>query len=267
MAAKAIERLGRVTVVGVLHPGEMGAAVAARAARARRDRALGVRRPQRGDGRARGAGRARGRRRRRTRSAAAARSCSRSARPTPRSTSRGRRAASPASTSTRTRSRPRRRGPIAEPAARFVDGGIVGPPPTEPGTTRLYLSGGEAARGRGAVRRHEPRRAGDLRRARRGVGAEGRLRRLDEGQRGAAAHGARARAGRGSRGRAARGVAALDPRARAATRGRRALGAPQGLALDRRDGGDCAQHGRAGSARPDSTRPRPRSFAATAEES
>jgi 3-hydroxyisobutyrate dehydrogenase-like beta-hydroxyacid dehydrogenase len=28
--------------------------------------------------------------------------------------------------------------------ARFVDGGIVGPPPTQPGTTRLYLSGGEA---------------------------------------------------------------------------------------------------------------------------
>jgi 3-hydroxyisobutyrate dehydrogenase-like beta-hydroxyacid dehydrogenase len=27
---------------------------------------------------------------------------------------------------------------------RFVDGGIVGPPPSRPGTTRLYLSGGEA---------------------------------------------------------------------------------------------------------------------------
>ena len=27
---------------------------------------------------------------------------------------------------------------------RFVDGGIVGPPPLEPGITRLYLSGGEA---------------------------------------------------------------------------------------------------------------------------
>jgi 3-hydroxyisobutyrate dehydrogenase-like beta-hydroxyacid dehydrogenase len=32
----------------------------------------------------------------------------------------------------------------AELHPRFVDGGIVGPPPTEPGTTRLYLSGGEA---------------------------------------------------------------------------------------------------------------------------
>jgi 3-hydroxyisobutyrate dehydrogenase-like beta-hydroxyacid dehydrogenase len=28
---------------------------------------------------------------------------------------------------------------------RFVDGGIVGPPPSRPGTTRLYLSGDEAA--------------------------------------------------------------------------------------------------------------------------
>ena len=28
----------------------------------------------------------------------------------------------------------------------FVDGGIVGPPPQQPGTTRLYLSGGEAGR-------------------------------------------------------------------------------------------------------------------------
>jgi 3-hydroxyisobutyrate dehydrogenase-like beta-hydroxyacid dehydrogenase len=28
--------------------------------------------------------------------------------------------------------------------ARFVDGGIIGPPPSQPGTTRLYLSGEEA---------------------------------------------------------------------------------------------------------------------------
>jgi 3-hydroxyisobutyrate dehydrogenase-like beta-hydroxyacid dehydrogenase len=34
---------------------------------------------------------------------------------------------------------------IEELLLRFVDGGIVGPPPTEAGTTRLYLSGGEAA--------------------------------------------------------------------------------------------------------------------------
>jgi len=33
---------------------------------------------------------------------------------------------------------------IASLHERFVDGGIVGPPPLEPGTTRLYLSGGEA---------------------------------------------------------------------------------------------------------------------------
>ncbi len=34
---------------------------------------------------------------------------------------------------------------VAELHARFVDGGIVGSPPHRPGTTRLYLSGDEAA--------------------------------------------------------------------------------------------------------------------------
>ena len=34
---------------------------------------------------------------------------------------------------------------IGGSVGRFVDGGIVGSPPHEPGTTRLYLSGGEAA--------------------------------------------------------------------------------------------------------------------------
>ena len=33
---------------------------------------------------------------------------------------------------------------IASRFERFVDGGVVGPPPREPGTTRLYLSGDEA---------------------------------------------------------------------------------------------------------------------------
>ena len=35
---------------------------------------------------------------------------------------------------------------IGEHLGRFVDGGIIGPPPREPGTTRLYLSGREADR-------------------------------------------------------------------------------------------------------------------------
>jgi 3-hydroxyisobutyrate dehydrogenase-like beta-hydroxyacid dehydrogenase len=34
---------------------------------------------------------------------------------------------------------------LADFQPRLVDGGIVGPPPNAPGTTRLYLSGGEAA--------------------------------------------------------------------------------------------------------------------------
>jgi 3-hydroxyisobutyrate dehydrogenase-like beta-hydroxyacid dehydrogenase len=33
---------------------------------------------------------------------------------------------------------------ICESGGRYVDGGIVGPPPEKPGTTRLYLSGGDA---------------------------------------------------------------------------------------------------------------------------
>src|SRR3954470_19209349 len=33
---------------------------------------------------------------------------------------------------------------IADGFGRYVDGGVVGPPPREPGTTRLYLSGDEA---------------------------------------------------------------------------------------------------------------------------
>jgi 3-hydroxyisobutyrate dehydrogenase-like beta-hydroxyacid dehydrogenase len=35
---------------------------------------------------------------------------------------------------------------VAKLQSRFVDGGIVGSPPHRPGTTRLYLSGGEAER-------------------------------------------------------------------------------------------------------------------------
>ena len=34
---------------------------------------------------------------------------------------------------------------LANRGARFVDGGIIGPPPLKPGTTRLYLSGAAAA--------------------------------------------------------------------------------------------------------------------------
>ena len=34
---------------------------------------------------------------------------------------------------------------VANRGARFVDGGIIGPPPTKPGMTRLYLSGAAAA--------------------------------------------------------------------------------------------------------------------------
>jgi 3-hydroxyisobutyrate dehydrogenase-like beta-hydroxyacid dehydrogenase len=35
---------------------------------------------------------------------------------------------------------------VTDAGATFVDGGIIGPPPVKPGTTRLYLSGAEASR-------------------------------------------------------------------------------------------------------------------------
>ena len=44
------------------------------------------------------------------------------------------------------------------PHADFVDGGIIGPPPTAPGSTRLYLSGDERRTWSRAVRRHDRRR-------------------------------------------------------------------------------------------------------------
>ena len=37
-------------------------------------------------------------------------------------------------------------GIVAGGGAAFVDGGIIGPPPHRPGSTRLYLSGLGAAR-------------------------------------------------------------------------------------------------------------------------
>jgi 8-oxo-dGTP pyrophosphatase MutT (NUDIX family) len=120
------------------HPGEMGAAVAARCASAAR-RALGLGRPERGDCRARDAAGLED-------VGDVAEVCRRCeillsiCPPHAASRSHGRRAASRASTSTRTRSRPEPPGD-REAAAALVDGGIVGPPPSRPGTTRLYLSG------------------------------------------------------------------------------------------------------------------------------
>jgi hypothetical protein len=85
--------------IGVLHPGEMGAAVAA---------------------------------------------WCRYARPRPRSASPAPCAGSAASTSKNAVSPQTAHGigdVIISRAGSFVDGGIIGPPPREPGTTRFYLSG------------------------------------------------------------------------------------------------------------------------------
>ena len=136
--ALACRHDGPRLTIGVLHPGEMGAALGAR---------LRERRPRRGAGRARGAAR-------RPRTRAARRACatparprrsrggrptssSRSARRTPPSTSPAPWPAAAGSSSTPTRSRPRRsrgiRAVVEGAGGRFVDGGIVGPPPERAG--------------------------------------------------------------------------------------------------------------------------------------
>ena len=124
--------------------------------------------------------------------------------------------------------------------ADVVDGGVIGgPPPRRPGTTRLYLSGPGAADGRRAVRRSRARRAGRRRPDRLRVRAQDDVRRVHQGHGRAAARAARDRAGQ-RRGRRtlldewAISQPELAGAARARGRERRA----QGVALDRRDGGD-----------------------------
>ena len=124
--------------------------------------------------------------------------------------SRARSAASRASTSTRTR----RAGDAREVAevvlaagGRFVDGGIVGSPPREAGTTRLYLSGADAEEVAELFAGSIARGARRLRVAR--VGAQDGVRRVDEGNGRDAARDPRARVPRGRRGGAARRVGPL----------------------------------------------------------
>ena len=140
-----------MTTIGLLHPGEMGAGVGA-AARAGGSRVLWASEGRGDDTRRRAAaagledaehgGRARGQERR----GAGRLSPARRARRRPC----GRR-----SRLSRAVRRRQRRGAdhlaaiakIVEAAgATYVDGGIIGPPPDKPGTTRLYLSGAAAER-------------------------------------------------------------------------------------------------------------------------
>ena len=100
--------------------------------------------------------------------------------------------------------------------ASYVDGGIIGTPPVAPGFIRLYLSGARPAEVQRAVRGHRGRRAtGRARRGRRGgrgVGGEDGVRVVDQGIGRAAADRPGAGPGRGRGGRAAGGVGHLPAR-------------------------------------------------------
>ncbi len=143
-----------------------------------------------------------------------------------------------------------------------VDGGIVGPPAVAPGTTRLYLSGSRAGRCRRPLGGISARRARHRRRARRRVGPQDVLRRVDEGHRGAVARGARGRDRRGRRRRSHRRMGHLTTGPLAACDSCRAA------AARRRPGVSPARWTRSQrrsatlDSLPDSTMPRPRYSAA-----
>ena len=118
---------------------------------------------------------------------------------------------------------------------RWVDGGIVGPPPRREGTTRLYLSGphaGEASelfagtRLEPVILEGSPVAASSLKMA---------YAAWTKGSAAAAPGHARQRTWDRSRGRAARRVAALTTRARVSPGKRCDLRFSQGVALGRRD--------------------------------
>ena len=238
-----------VTVVGVLHPGEMG----------RRSRAPSASAATPSSGRPPGGARRRrnGPQRPGSRmsakspsSAAAPTSCSRSARPTPRR---------------------KWHGLTSGFRGIYVDANAIAPGDCAHGRgaharalrRRRHRRAAAAGAGQHQAlprrRRSRPRRrlfAGtnvDARvisgRARRGFRAQGRVRRVDERQRGAAAHGPGARAGGGCRGGAARGVAALDPRARGARWPRPSLGPRKGWRWIGEMEEIASSHGGSGSAR------------------
>jgi Domain of unknown function (DUF1932) len=115
---------------------------------------------------------------------------------------------------------------IADQLDRFVDGGIIGPPPQKPGTTRLYLSGSEASLVAdlfggtmidARVVSEEPGAAS----------AEDVVRELDEGQLGSASCGSCARPSRGGGGCVARGMADVSTPAARAVGCRRSFGCRQ----------------------------------------
>ena len=135
--------------------------------------------------------------------------------------------------------------------ARFVDGGVVGPPVQAAGSTRLYLSGDDADEVAELWTGHaarDPRRRG---RCRRSIGGEGLLRGVDEGNRRTAVGHPRARCRGGRRGCVARRVGDIDAGSRRAGGARRHGQRTEGVAIRRR-------------ARRDRRQPSPRTICPTA---
>ena len=146
---------------------------------------------------------------------------------------------------------------IESAGARYVDGGIIGSPPGPAGGTRLYLSGPHAGPVAAlfAGTALEPRVIEGAR-ADRGVRGEDGLRRLDQGHRRADPRGARAGPGRGGGGHSAGRVGAVPAGPGRAVRGRGPVSGWQRLALDRGDGGDQREHARPTACPVASIRPR-----------
>ena len=235
--------------IGLLHPGEMGAAVGGGLADRRAHRPVGVDRAQRGDRRAGGGGRSRGRRHRRGARPAQRRDPFACARRTQPSTSPARWLALQASMSMRTRSRRRPRGRSRLSSAATSTAASSDRRRATPGTTRLYLSGAEAATVAGLF-------AGTIVDAR-VVSADPSAASAVKMAYAAWTKGTCGPPARGSRVARAEGVeqTLLDewrtslPQLPGAVRLGRPLGARQGLALGRRDGRDRRDVRCGGSAR------------------
>ncbi len=133
---------------------------------------------------------------------------------------------------------------IVEGGAGYVDGGIIGPPPAAPGSTRLYLSGPAAE----PVRSLFDGTALDARLVQGDIGSASSVKMAYAAwTKGSAALLLAVRALADAEGvseRPAGGVGALAARTpgQVARRGR--IGGRQGLALDRGNGGDRRDHGR-----------------------
>ena len=128
---------------------------------------------------------------------------------------------------------------LATLVGRYVDGGVIGSPPRERGDDAPLPVGRQRRRpSRRLFARHDRRRACDLRGSDGGIGAQDGLRRVDEGHGGPPARGSRRRARRRGRAGTAGRMEHVAAAAAGSIRRGGSLGARQGLAVGRRDGRD-----------------------------